>query len=71
MIVQHSADICYGDSDEEWDVSSDEEEESFKKEHFNKKTGDKLSISFDGSWLEIVKVKEELISDAKHDTVTL
>ena len=37
------------------DSSSDEEEEDFDNELFNKKTGEKLSISFNGSQLEIEK----------------
>ena len=37
------------------DSSSDEEEESFDNELFNKKTDEKLSISFNGSQMEIEK----------------
>ena len=61
MNVKHPDDSGYYrfnrcDSDQEVnDSSSDEEEEDFDNELFNKKTGEKLSIAFDGSQLEIEK----------------
>ena len=62
--------IC--SSDEEYDDSEEyddyEEEKSFNKELSNKKTGQKLSISFYGSGLEIVKVNgQEPVADGKRD----
>ena len=53
MRVHHSDKIC--DSDEEMDGSPYVKENSFKKELFNKTTSENLSISFDGSQLEIAK----------------
>ena len=52
LCFEHSEDV---DSDQEMDVSFYGEEENFDKELFNKKTGEKLSVSFDGSQLEIRK----------------
>ena len=51
MNVEHSDNVG---SDYGMDESSDEEE-NFDKELFNKKTGEKLSVSFDGSQLAIKK----------------